>query len=237
MKQLILFITTFIISINLYSQRAYFDYVYVNNIDVQEHINAEKTFWSKLHKEAIDRKEKNSWDMWQFRNNGPGDPTTLFLYVHFNKPGFDTYSKSKIFSQDEISAETEKYLKRVVRTGNLTVSFKDSHGTTPAKFLVANYMKVDGFDMYDYEMMEKQLGPNYSDNGRVGWSFAKVLTRLGEKNRYNYITHDFYNSFEEILNSRDITPKLTKDQIDGWKQMLNLRTQVNTQIGELIMSE
>ena len=91
--------------------------------------------------------------------------------------------------------------------------------------------------MYDYEMMEKQLGPNYSYNGRVGWSFAKVLTRLGEKNRYNYITHDFYNSFEEILNARDITPKLTKDQIDGWKQMLNLRTQVNTQIGELIMSE
>tara|TARA_B100001057_G_scaffold361153_1_gene363541 strand:- start:3879 stop:4019 length:141 start_codon:yes stop_codon:yes gene_type:complete len=45
-------------------------------------------------------------------------------------------------------------------------------------------------------------------------SFAKVLNRLGEKNRYNYITHDFYNSFEEIINARDNKPVLTKSL--GW---------------------
>ena len=56
-------------------------YVTVKSSDASELIELEKNYFSKLHKNAIDKGEKIGWDMWRLENSADPNYTT-FLYVH-----------------------------------------------------------------------------------------------------------------------------------------------------------
>ena len=94
------YLTFFFITVAFSQQMpiVYLDYVTVLNKDVEKHIEAEKNIFSKRHKEQIDMGNKIGWDMWQISNNGYGEPTTTFMYVHIQPGSTNSQSPSKIFT-------------------------------------------------------------------------------------------------------------------------------------------
>jgi hypothetical protein len=243
MKRKITLILAWVFAASMgHAQMAYMEYVAVKNTDVAAHIAAEKNIFSKAHKEQIDKGNKLGWDMWMIENNSYGEPNTTFVYVHFNKPGTTlTYNDSNLFSAYESTLHQSGYHNRIVKTGQLTLGIKASYGTKagakPPKYLVANYMTVDLYDGAAYEAMELKYGPNYAENGQAAWGFGKVLNRFGADQDVNYLTFDFYNSMEEILEMRNNTASFTKAQLTQWKSMDKLRTLKNSHIMTLIASE
>tara|TARA_Y100000768_G_C23828610_1_gene610202 strand:+ start:110 stop:850 length:741 start_codon:yes stop_codon:yes gene_type:complete len=245
MKNTILSFLVILFTTNAFSQEnpiIYFDYVTVLNTDVEKHIEAEKNVFSKMHKEQIDMGNKIGWDMWQISNNSYGEPTTTFLYVHIQPGSGFSNEPSKIFSEYEIQEHQKQYADRIVKTGNLTLSLKGSYGIKPGQkpfnYLVTNYMVVDPYKSYEYEQMElKSAGPNYAQNGRLGWGLAKVISRFGTDHEVNYLTFDFYKSMDEILNARTATIKFTKSQMALWKSYDKLRELKNSHIMTLIAAE
>ena len=225
-----------------YSQIAYMHYVTVKNSDVKEHIEAEKNVHSKLHKEEIDKGNKLAWDMWMISNSTYGEPTTTFLYVHFNNPdaNYDTQNSSN-FTAHEREAHRKAYQSRVVKEGGLTLGIKASYGIKPGdmppKNLVINYMNVDFLKNYEYEQMEKNAGKSYKQNGRAAWGFGKILNHFGSSKNVQYLTFDFYNSMDEIMDARMTTNKLSKAQMSTFKAYEELRTIYNTHILTLVAAE
>lgn len=217
-------------------------YVTVKNSDVKEHIEAEKNVHSKLHKEEIDKGNKLAWDMWMVSNNTYGEPTTTFLYVHFNNPdaNYDTQNSSN-FTAHEIEAHRKAYQSRVVKEGALTLGIKASYGIKPGdmppKNMVINYMSVDFLKNYEYEQLEKNAGKSYKQNGRAAWGFGKILNHFGSSKNVQYLTFDFYNSMDEIMDARMTTNKLSKAQMSTFKAYEELRTIYNTHILTLITAE
>ena len=237
------YLTFFFITVAFSQQMpiVYLDYVTVLNKDVEKHIEAEKNIFSKMHKEQIDMGNKIGWDMWQISNNGYGEPTTTFMYVHIQPGSTISQSPSKIFTEYELDEHQAAYASRIVKTGNLMMSIKGTYGTNPGekpyKFVVANYMAVDIYKQYEYEQMELKAGSNYSQNGRAAWGYGKILTRFGSDHDVNYITFDFYESMDAILSTRNNTIKFNKAQMDVWKSYEDLRELKDSNIMTLIASE
>ena len=227
MKKIIYIFLLSVIFNYTYSQIAYMHYVTVKNSDVKEHIEAEKNVHSKIHKEEIDKGNKLAWDMWMISNSTYGEPTTTFLYVHFNNPdaNYDTQNSSN-FTAHEREAHRKAYQSRVVKEGGL-----------PPKNLVINYMNVDFLKNYEYEQMEKNAGKSYKQNGRAAWGFGKILNHFGSSKNVQYLTFDFYNSMEEIMDARMTTNKLSKTQMSTFKAYEELRTIYNTHILTLVAAE
>ena len=242
MKKIIYILLLSVIFNYTYSQIAYMHYVTVKNSDVKEHIEAEKNVHSKLHKEEIDKGNKLAWDMWMISNSNYGEPTTTFLYVHFNNPdaNYDT-QKSSNFTAHEREAHRKAYQSRVIKEGSLTLGIKASYGIKPGdmppKNLVINYMNVDFLKNYEYEQMEKNAGKSYKQNGRAAWGFGKILDHFGSSKNVQYLTFDFYNSMDEIMDARMTTNKLSKSQMSTFKAYEDLRTIYNTHILTLIAAE
>ena len=242
MKKIIYIFLLSVIFNYTYSQIAYMHYVTVKNSDVKEHIEAEKNVHSKLHKEEIDKGNKLSWDMWMVSNSTYGEPTTTFLYVHFNNPdaNYDTQNSSN-FTAHEIEAHRKAYQSRVVKEGGLTLGIKASYGIKPGdmppKNMVINYMSVDFLKNYEYEQLEKNAGKSYKQNGRAAWGFGKILNHFGSSKNVQYLTFDFYNSMDEIMDARMTTNKLSKVQMSTFKAYEELRTIYNTHILTLIAAE
>ena len=242
MKNIIYIFLLSVIFNYTYSQIAYMHYVTVKNSDVKEHIEAEKNVHSKLHKEQIDNGNKLGWDMWMISNSTYGEPTTTFLYVHFNNPdaNYDTQNSSN-FTAHEREAHRKAYQSRVVKEGGLTLGIKASYGIKPGdmppKNLVINYMNVDFLKNYEYEQMEKNAGKSYKQNGRAAWGFGKILNHFGSSKNVQYLTFDFYNSMDEIMDARMTTNKLSKTQMSTFKAYEELRTIYNTHILTLVAAE
>ena len=83
MKKLINLFLVFCMSFSYAQQRMYvgLHYVTVKNEDAQAHIDSEKKYFSKLHKQAIDNGSKIGWDMWRLENPRMGN-RILHLYTH-----------------------------------------------------------------------------------------------------------------------------------------------------------
>ena len=164
-----------------------------------------------------------------------------FLYVHFNNPDANNETPSSIFSAHEIETHRKGYQSRVVKEGVLVLGVKASYGIKPGdmppKNLVINYMNVDFLKNYEYEQMEKNAGKSYKQNGRAAWGFGKILNRFGSSHNAQYLTFDFYNSMDEIMNARMATNKLSKNQMATFKKYESLRTIHNTHILTLIAAE
>ena len=64
-----------------------------------------------------------------------------------------------------------------------------------------------------------------------------MLNRFGADQEINYLTFDFYNSMDQILEGRNGTVQFTEAQLDTWKAFDKIHTLKNTHILTLIASE
>ena len=102
MKQIFLILSLFA-SVYISAQGEFYvglHYFKVKSEYAKEFIEAEKNYFSKIHKARIDSGDKIAWDMWKLQKNDMNDGETIFVFAHLqdiNKP-FKMGNPSKMFS-------------------------------------------------------------------------------------------------------------------------------------------
>ena len=124
----------------------------------------------------------------------------------------------EIFQQKNIKARTIVYDHTYVNKG---LNFAANDGETPdvPQVAVLNFMKTPISNGYAYEKAENSL--NSGDIGtRSGWGLLKRLDQMGEDVYNNYMTVDFYDTFETMMTTREQTTRIPKQM----QTVLNMRT-------------
>ena len=248
MKKLLNLFLVLCISFSYAQQRMYvgLHYVTVKNQDAQAHIDSEKKYFSKLHKQAIDNGSKIGWDMWRLENPRYGEPHTTFVYAHLEDPE-DLYNYSggdEIFSESELAMARERWGERVVKSGSVMTSYKGGFvpaaNQDPPKFVVLDWMMVSPLDYYEYEQTElKTFLPLQKANKIVkGWGLHKIVSPLNNNTEAaSYIVARFFDSMPDIYNMMDQTNPMSKTMKATYKNILSLRKIKRSHVLSLVLSE
>ena len=248
MKKLVNLFLVFCMSFSYAQQRMYvgLHYVTVKNQDAQAHIDSEKKYFSKLHKQAIDNGSKIGWDMWRLENPRYGEPHTTFVYAHLEDPE-DLYNYSggdEIFSESELAMARERWGERVVKSGSVMTSYKGGFvpaaNQDPPKFVVLDWMMVSPLDYYEYEQTElKTFLPLQKANKIVkGWGLHKIVSPLNNNTEAaSYIVARFFDSMPDIYNMMDQTNPMSKTMKATYKNILSLRKIKRSHVLSLVLSE
>jgi len=221
-------------------------YGQIKNTDVQDHLEIEREYYSKMWKEQINQGNIVGWDMWEIMNPDVNEMTTTFIYVTLHTtPTFSTNPVNSIPGKSNIDWRTaqRKAMSHYVKNYSVVMSVKGGYGPqregTPPEFAVLNYMKVNPYRAADYERTElEDFMPRFKENDtiRKGWGLHKVLNHYGTERPINYVTADFYDSYEAILKDRDNTGELSEEDMAFWKGFDEVRTLVDSHIVRLVMS-
>lgn len=226
-----------------FSQETVYAHFYFGTVDspkVKQHIENELSTFRKIHEYRMEKGEIFAWDMWQMVNSGTANAkSTTFLYVTFFKD-FDDFEKWEILWDERVNEIAKKEKNKEFRTVVQSVfddytsiseymvsskgHFGPQHQSYPPKFMVLNYMSVEGFREAEYEDMEiNTFMPMHQRDGvRTGWELYKVLNHyLGTDQIINYITSDYFDRFGDIMESRNAT--LPEEQVDPVKEITELR--------------
>ena len=84
-------------------------------------------------------------------------------------------------------------------------------------------MKTDIADGYEYEKAENSLNSG-SLGDRLGWGLLKRLDELGDNVYNNYMTVDFYDSWQTMMKTREQTVKMPKQM----QSVVNMRAHLNS---------
>ena len=60
-------------------------YFKVKSEYANEFIEAEKNYYSKIHKARIDSGDKIAWDMWRLSSDNMDNSTTIFVFAHLQE--------------------------------------------------------------------------------------------------------------------------------------------------------
>ena len=221
-------------------------YGQIENADVQDHIEIEREYYSKMWKEQINQGNIVGWDMWQIMNPDVNEMTTTFIYVTLHtSPTFSMSPVNSIPGKSGIDWRTaqRRAMSHYVKNYSVVMSVKGGYGPqmggTPPEYAVLNYMKVDPYRAAEYERAElEDFMPSFKENDtiRKGWGLHKVLNHYGTEKPINYVTADFYDSYEAILMARDNTGEMSEEAIAFWKQFDEVRTLADSHIVRLIMA-
>ncbi len=113
--------------------------------------------------------------------------------------------------QDKINA-SRKNVETVMIANKNGYTFID----TTAKYAVFNYMKtmLGGEDAYEKEITRLNVTiPKPNNNGRLAWSLNKKIDVVGEDVQWNYVSADFFNTLESIMEGRAATSAPSPDYI------------------------
>ena len=219
----------------------------IKNTDVAEHLELEKAYFTKFHKQRIANGDIIGWDMWEIINPEINAMTTTYIYVSLVKD-FETIGKNTPIeglegvSKEDWEAGLEKAMSHYIRTYEVTTSIKGSYGTQeengPSNYAVINYMEVDPYQTAAYEKMELETFlPMFKDQKiRNGWALHKILNHFGSEKPINYITADFYSSLQPIYESRNGAIAMNEADTKFWKSIDAIRTLKKSHILRKVLS-
>ena len=93
----------------------------INNTDVAKHLELEKTYFTKFHKQRIANGDILGWDMWEIINPEVNAMTTTYIYVSLVKD-FKTIGKNTPIeklegvSKEDCEAGLEKAMSHYIRS-------------------------------------------------------------------------------------------------------------------------
>ncbi len=191
--------------------------------------------WKELAQMRVDEGTITGWDAWWRPNSTDTDAWNMVLVTiakHPDSLGANAGVKKmrpnysdmdvEIFQQKNIKARTIVYDHTYANKG---LNFASNQGETPdvPQVAVINFMKTDITNGYAYEKAENSL--NSGDLGeRSGWVLLKRLDQIGEDEYNNYMTVDFYDSWETIMKTREQTVRIPK-QIQS---VINMRSHLRS---------
>jgi len=191
--------------------------------------------WKELAQTRVDEGTITGWDVWWRPNATDTDAWNMLIVTiakHPDSLGANAGVKKmrpnysdmdvEIFQQKNIKARTIVYDHTYANKG---LNFASNQGETPdaSQVAVINFMKTDIANRYAYEKAENSL--NSGDLGeRSGWGLLKRLDQIGEDVYNNYMTVDFYDSWETMMKTREQTVRIPK-QIQS---VINMRAHLRS---------
>ena len=154
-----IFILFLLASVSISAQGEFYvglHYFKVKSEYAEEFIEAEKNYYSKIHKARIDSGDKIAWDMWRLQNNDMNNSETIFVFAHLqdiNMP-FRMGNPNKMFSESELKIVKKQRRNMVLGTKFVQTVFKGgfvpSDGTPP-KIAILNFIDAKAGKWYDLE--------------------------------------------------------------------------------------
>ena len=191
--------------------------------------------WKELAQMRVDEGTITGWDAWWRPNSTDTDAWNMVLVTiakHPDSLGANAGVKKmrpnysdmdvEIFQQKNLKARTIVYDHTYANKG---LNFAANQGETPdvPQVAVINFMKTDIANGYAYEKAENSL--NSGDLGeRSGWVLLKRLDQIGEDEYNNYMTVDFYDSWETIMKTREQTVRIPKQM----QSVINMRSHLRS---------
>ena len=191
--------------------------------------------WKELAQMRVDEGTITGWDAWWRPNSTDTDAWNMVLVTIAKHPDSlranagvkkmrPNYSDMdvEIFQQKNLKARTIVYDHTYANKG---LNFAANQGETPdvPQVAVINFMKTDITNGHDYEKAENSL--NSGDLGeRSGWGLLKRLDEIGEDVYNNYMTVDFYDSWETMIKTREQTERVPKQMQSVIKMRSHLKS-------------
>ena len=189
----------------------------INNTDVAEHLELEKAYFTKFHKQRITNGDILGWDMWEIINPEVDVMTTTYVYVSLVKD-FETIGKNTPIENLE------------------GVSKKDwEAGLEKA---MSHYTEVDPYQTAAYEKMEIKIFLSMFKDQKIrnGWALHKVLNHFGSEKLVNYITAYFYSSIQPIYEYRNVAIAMNEADTKFWKSIDAMRNLKKSHILRKVLS-
>lgn len=191
--------------------------------------------WKELAQMRADEGTITGWDVWWRPGTVEEDQWNMVIVTVAKSPDSlnanagvmkirPDYSEMdvEIFQEKNQRARTILYDHVYVNKG---LNFTGNQGETPEvpQVAVLNFMKTDIADGYEYEKAENSLNSG-SLGDRLGWGLLKRLDELGDNVYNNYMTVDFYDSWQTMMKTREQTVKMPKQM----QSVVNMRAHLNS---------
>ena len=191
--------------------------------------------WKELAQMRVDEGTITGWDVWWRPNSTDTDAWNMLLVTiakHPDSLGANAGVKKmrpnysdmdvEIFQQKNLKARTIVYDHTYANKG---LNFAANQGETPdvPQVAVINFMKTDITNGYDYEKAENSLNSGALGE-RSGWGLLKRLDQIGEDVYNNYMTVDFYDSWETMMKTREQTVRVPKQMQSVIKMRSHLKS-------------
>ena len=217
-------------------------YIKVKSEHVREFIEAEKNYFSKIHKSRIDSGDKIAWDMWKLQNNKMDNSETIFVFAHLqdiNKPT-RMGNPDKMFSESELKMLRAQRRKMVLGTKYIQTVFKGGFvpkSGTPPKIAVLNFIDAKPGKWFDLEnTMVNEISPLLEKSKFVkGWGVHKIVSPREDNS--DYIIASFFDSISDYYKRGINTTKPSKNRIERMKKLNTMRERVRQEVLELVLSE
>jgi hypothetical protein len=216
----------------------------------------EREIWKKLHQERIKRGLIVSWNLYAVRY--PSGSSTAYDYVTVtviqgmkkveNPWGTMFADAEKLLTKDEYTkamaiGDLRNLTTSTVYYGNDFVA-ADPKATTPSKYQMINMMKIKD-DKWDEAMnMETKLvKPMHVEmmksGGKAAWGLYTQMLPSGENQVSDYVTSDFFNTWDDMNKEGDFKKALAKvhpgmSAAAYDKKISDARRLVNRELWELI---
>jgi hypothetical protein len=217
-------------------------YFKVKSEYANEFIEAEKNYYSKIHKANIDSGNKIAWDMWRLSSDNMDNSETIFVFAHLqeiNKPS-RMGNPEKMFPEAELKMVRKQRRKMVMGSKFIQTVFKGGFvpsEASPPKVAILNFVNAKPGKWSELEnTMVNEIVPRLKKNSYVkGWGMHKIVSPSNDES--DYIMASFYNSMNDYYKRRTPTNKISKSGLDRIKKMSTMREGVRTEILQLVLSE
>ena len=234
-----------LVSVSISAQREFYvglHYFKVKSEYAQEFIEAEKNYFSKIHKARIDSGDKIAWDMWKLKNNDMNKSETVFVFAHLqdiNKP-FRMGNPNKMFSESELKMVRKKRSNMVLGSKFIQTVFKGgfvpSEGTPP-KIAILNFINAKAGKWFDLEnTLINEISPLIKKSNFIkSWGVHKIVSPREDDS--DYIIASFYSSMNDYYKRGVNTKKPSKSRIKRMNKLSTMREGVRQEVLELVLSE
>lgn len=242
MKKLLI---TLLASTSIYAQGEFYvglHYFKVKSEYANEFIEAEKDYFSKIHKARINSGDKIAWDMWRLRSNSMNNEETIFVFAHLqdiNKP-IKIGNPNKMFSESELKMVGTQRRKMVLGSKFVQTVFKGGFVPKegiPPKIAILNFIDAKAGKRHDLEnTLKNEILPLVKKSKFIkSWGVHKIVSPREDKS--DYIIASFFDSLDDYYKRGINTPKLDKSRIERMKKLNTMREGVRQEVLELILSE
>ena len=242
MKKILLIIFA---STSIYAQGEFYvglHYFKVKSEYANEFIEAEKNYYSKIHKSLIDSGDKIAWDMWRLRENNMNSGETIFVFAHLQEinKSLKMGNPNRMFSESELKMVGKQRRKMVLGTKFIQTVFKGGFvptSGTPPKIAILNFIEAKTGKWYDLEnTLTNEILPLVKKSKFIkSWGIHKIVSPPEDES--DYIISSFYDSMDDYYKRGINTTKPNKNRVERMKKLNTMREEVRQEVLELILSE